>query len=70
MLSGPVLLTLEGGPVPPIVGVAACLGWFGLPAMAAHPVHPKWLTGVLTALGAACWFASGLVTMIDFVWGG
>jgi hypothetical protein len=70
MLMGPVLLdVLGGGPVPDVVGDAVCLGWFSFPALAAHPIRPNVLTGILTIVGAFFWFASGIITMIMCVWG-
>ncbi len=70
MLTGPALLAIMGGgPVPDVVGGAVCLGWLGLPAMAAHPIRPNVLTGVLTVLGCFFWFASGVVTLMMCVWG-
>jgi len=70
MLTGPVFhIILGGGPVPDVVGLTVALGWLGLPAMAAHPLRPSVTTGILTALGAFFWFASGIVTMIMAVWG-
>jgi hypothetical protein len=70
MLSGPVLLVIQGGgPVPGVVGGTVCLGWLGLPAMAAHPIRPNPLTAALTVVGSVLWFASGIITIIDAVWG-
>lgn len=69
MLIGPVFRLIAGGPVSDAVGLLVALGWLGLPAMTAHPIHPSVGTGVLTASGAFFWFASGILTMILCVWG-
>ncbi|HEY7159421.1 MAG TPA: hypothetical protein VH575_36080 [Gemmataceae bacterium] len=55
--------------MPDVVGDAVCLGWFSFPALAAHPIRPNVLTGILTIVGAFFWFASGIITMIMCVWG-
>lgn len=70
MLTGPIFLAvLGGGPVPDVVDRAVCLGWLGLPALAAHPIDPNVWTAVATAAGAFFWFASGILLMIMCVWG-
>jgi hypothetical protein len=70
MLTGPIfILVLSGKAALSPMGVPICLGWLGLPALAAHPLRPLLGTGVVTALGTFFWFASGILTMIMCVWG-
>ena len=65
-----VWATVMGGPVLFTVWDVAVyympigLGWLGLLLVPAHPVHPHWATGIVTAAGLLLWFFAGFVTAL------